>query len=138
MKDDDSETEISNEGPLAWTMIHCPRNSVYMITATLLMKLYFCDVMNSLLENLSLYKNVEITVTLCICIVCWHSAYGRNVLLKQIRSSAILFGRAALFITPIRGCFVAFKRSRMYLRIGLFHHFHLRPLFLNILTVDLT
>lgn len=43
MKDDDSETEISNEDPLAWTMIHCPRNSVYMITATLLMKLYFCD-----------------------------------------------------------------------------------------------
>ncbi|KAL6428051.1 hypothetical protein ACFW04_008437 [Cataglyphis niger] len=43
MKDDDPEMEISNEDPLAWTMIHCPQNNVYMITATLLMKLHFCD-----------------------------------------------------------------------------------------------
>lgn len=44
MKDDDRETEISSEDPLAWTMIHCPRDNVFMITATLLMKLHFCDV----------------------------------------------------------------------------------------------
>lgn len=56
MKDDDPETEISNEDSLAWTTIHCPRDNVYMITTMLLMKLHFCDVMNFLLENLSLYK----------------------------------------------------------------------------------
>jgi len=45
MRDGDRETEVSNEDPLAWTMIHCPWDNVFMITATLLMKLHFCDVM---------------------------------------------------------------------------------------------
>lgn len=50
MKDDDSETEISNEDPLTWTTIHCPRDNLYMITIMLLMKLHFCDVINFYLK----------------------------------------------------------------------------------------
>ncbi|CAL1683422.1 unnamed protein product [Lasius platythorax] len=43
MKDDDTEIEISDVDPLPWTISHCPRDSVYTITATLLMKLHLCD-----------------------------------------------------------------------------------------------
>ncbi|EFN68293.1 Tetratricopeptide repeat protein 18 [Camponotus floridanus] len=45
MKDDDLEIEISDEDPLTWTTIHCPRDNLYMITIMLLMKmgLYYED-----------------------------------------------------------------------------------------------
>ncbi|XP_025075772.1 uncharacterized protein LOC105433760 [Pogonomyrmex barbatus] len=43
IKDDGRETEISSEDSLAWTMIHCPHDNIFMITATLLMKLHLCD-----------------------------------------------------------------------------------------------
>ncbi|XP_029178324.1 cilia- and flagella-associated protein 70-like [Nylanderia fulva] len=49
IKDDDAEMEISaGEDPLAWTTIYCPQDNVYMITATLLMKmgLYYEDIGN--------------------------------------------------------------------------------------------
>lgn len=58
MKENDGETEISSEDPLAWTMIHCPRDNVFMITATLLMKLHFFDVMCLHLKYV-LRKNVQ-------------------------------------------------------------------------------
>nr|XP_012232928.1 PREDICTED: uncharacterized protein LOC105678295 [Linepithema humile] len=46
MQDNDREMEISNKDAFAWTTICCPRDSVYMITAVLLMKLYLCDFAN--------------------------------------------------------------------------------------------
>ncbi|XP_071638345.1 cilia- and flagella-associated protein 70 isoform X2 [Temnothorax longispinosus] len=54
MKDGDEETDISSEDPLAWTMIHCPRDNVFMITATLLLKLHFYD-----LADLALVKEMS-------------------------------------------------------------------------------
>lgn len=66
MKEDDPETEISNEDPLAWTTIHCPQDNVYMITTILLMKLHLCDVMNFLLKNLSYIKYTNYYHTLCL------------------------------------------------------------------------
>ncbi|KYQ59448.1 Tetratricopeptide repeat protein 18 [Trachymyrmex zeteki] len=48
---DKKETEISSKDPLAWTMIHCPRDNVFMITATLLLKLHFCDFADLALEK---------------------------------------------------------------------------------------
>ncbi|XP_032682170.1 uncharacterized protein LOC116849292 [Odontomachus brunneus] len=43
LQDADGETEISGENPLSWTTIHCPRDSVYTIAATFLLKLHLCD-----------------------------------------------------------------------------------------------
>ncbi|KYM84727.1 Tetratricopeptide repeat protein 18 [Atta colombica] len=51
LRNGDKETEISSEDPLAWTMIHCPEDNVYMITATLLLKLHFCDFVDLALEK---------------------------------------------------------------------------------------
>lgn len=49
MRDGDEQTMLSKD-PLAWTMIHCPRNNAFMLTATLLMKLHFNDVTCLLLK----------------------------------------------------------------------------------------
>ncbi|KAG5333456.1 CFA70 protein, partial [Acromyrmex heyeri] len=46
-----SDKEISSEDSLAWTMIHCPQDNVFMITATLLLKLHFCDFVDLALEK---------------------------------------------------------------------------------------
>ncbi|XP_018345127.1 PREDICTED: uncharacterized protein LOC108750274 [Trachymyrmex septentrionalis] len=51
VRSDDKETEISSEDPLAWTMIHCPQDNVFMITATLLLKLHFCEFADLALEK---------------------------------------------------------------------------------------
>ncbi|XP_025263619.1 cilia- and flagella-associated protein 70 [Camponotus floridanus] len=54
MKDDDLEIEISDEDPLTWTTIHCPRDNLYMITIMLLMKLHSCDFASiALMEEIS-------------------------------------------------------------------------------------
>ncbi|KAG5346238.1 CFA70 protein, partial [Acromyrmex charruanus] len=45
------DKEISSEDSLAWTMIHCPQDNVFMITATLLLKLHFCDFVDLALEK---------------------------------------------------------------------------------------
>lgn len=58
LKKNDKEKKILSEEPLAWTMIHCPQDSVFMLTATLLLKLHFGDVMYLFLKYI-LYKNVQ-------------------------------------------------------------------------------
>jgi len=68
VRNGDKETEISSEDPLAWTMIHCLEDNVYMITATLLLKLHFCDVICLHLKYI-LRKNVRIMLSF-VCIVC--------------------------------------------------------------------
>ncbi|EGI59924.1 Tetratricopeptide repeat protein 18, partial [Acromyrmex echinatior] len=46
-----SDKKISSEDSLAWTMIHCPQDNVFMITATLLLKLHFCNFVDLALEK---------------------------------------------------------------------------------------
>lgn len=132
MRDGDGETKISSEDPLAWTMIHCPRENVFMLTATLLIKLHFCDVMCLHLKCV-LSKNVQ-TLSIYVCIVCRLSVGRRNVTRRQTHPRSILFGRATLLISAIQRRFVASKRSRMYLwtgsfAISIFFHFYSRKIF---------
>ncbi|XP_018364129.1 PREDICTED: cilia- and flagella-associated protein 70 [Trachymyrmex cornetzi] len=51
VRNGNKETEITSKDPLAWTMIHCPRDNVFMITVTLLLKLHFCDFADLALEK---------------------------------------------------------------------------------------
>lgn len=44
MEDKNRDTEIDDREPLAWSMIHCPQDNIYMITTTLLLKFHLYDV----------------------------------------------------------------------------------------------
>ncbi|KAL2725115.1 cilia- and flagella-associated protein 70, partial [Vespula squamosa] len=56
MEDKDRDTEIDDREPLAWSMIHCPRNSVYMMTTTFLLKLHLYD-----LAGIALAQEMSLT-----------------------------------------------------------------------------
>ncbi|KAI4474636.1 hypothetical protein M0802_015518, partial [Mischocyttarus mexicanus] len=55
MKDKDQDLSINDQEPLAWSMIHCPRDSIYSMTATFLLKLHLYDLTDiALAEEMSL------------------------------------------------------------------------------------
>ncbi|XP_014613623.1 PREDICTED: cilia- and flagella-associated protein 70 [Polistes canadensis] len=55
MKDKDRDIAINNREPLAWSMIHCPRDSIYTMTITFLLKLHLYDLAGiALAEEMSL------------------------------------------------------------------------------------
>ncbi|KAI4473660.1 hypothetical protein M0804_015244 [Polistes exclamans] len=55
MKDKDRDIAINNQEPLAWSMIHCPRDSIYTMTITFLLKLHLYDLAGiALAEEMSL------------------------------------------------------------------------------------
>ncbi|XP_015187378.1 PREDICTED: cilia- and flagella-associated protein 70 [Polistes dominula] len=55
MKDKDQDISINNQEPFAWSMIHCPRDSIYTMTITFLLKLHLYDLAGiALAEEMSL------------------------------------------------------------------------------------
>ncbi|KAK2580452.1 hypothetical protein KPH14_006195 [Odynerus spinipes] len=56
MRNVDRDKKIDDREPLAWSMIHCPRDSVYTIAATFLLKLHLCD-----LAGIALAQEMSIT-----------------------------------------------------------------------------
>ncbi|XP_047343540.1 cilia- and flagella-associated protein 70 [Vespa velutina] len=56
MEDKDRDTEIDDREPIAWSMIHCPRDSIYMVTTTFLLKLHLYD-----LAGIALAQEMSLT-----------------------------------------------------------------------------
>ncbi|KAF7407231.1 hypothetical protein HZH66_001768 [Vespula vulgaris] len=56
MEDKNRDTEIDDREPLAWSMIHCPQDNIYMITTTLLLKFHLYD-----LAGIALAQEMSLT-----------------------------------------------------------------------------
>ncbi|KYN01939.1 Tetratricopeptide repeat protein 18 [Cyphomyrmex costatus] len=91
MRNGDKETGTSSEDPLAWTMIHCPQDNVFMITATLLLKLHFCEFAGLALEK-EMSRTDRSTHVLYYLAVRYYLSQQYEEALSHLREAESIYG----------------------------------------------